>query len=191
MSKIYEIVVFTASLESYAKPIMKTLEREAGVKFCKLFRTHCSYINKIYIKDLSKLGRPLKDCIIIDNNPDCYTFDTNNAIPIESWFECQEDKELQKLTPILESLTNTNDVRKYIKQIVEGNQINYAKALKVFAKKGYYVPHKHDVERASSMSMRSESPKHKKKKVNFYASPLKFDDSMNRNMFSGDKSNTS
>ena len=37
MSKIYELVVFTASLESYAKPIMKSLEMEAGIKFCKLY----------------------------------------------------------------------------------------------------------------------------------------------------------
>jgi len=110
MSKIYEVVIFTASLESYAKPIMKVLEEEAGTKFNKLYRAHCSYINKIYIKDLSKLGRSLKDCIIVDNNPDCYTFDTNNAIPIDSWFEDQNDKELWKITPILESLTNTNDV---------------------------------------------------------------------------------
>jgi len=36
----------------------------------------------------------LKDVVIVDNNPDCYTFDQSNAIPIESWFEDQEDKEL-------------------------------------------------------------------------------------------------
>ena len=59
-----------------------------------MYWIHCSYINKIYIKDLSKLGRPLKDVVIVDNNPDCYTFDQSNAIPIESWFEDQEDKEL-------------------------------------------------------------------------------------------------
>lgn len=94
MSKIYELVVFTASLESYAKPIMKSLELEAGIKFCKLYWVHCSYINKVYIKDLSKLGRPLKNCVIVDNNPDCYTFDTNNAIPILSWFDDLDDKEL-------------------------------------------------------------------------------------------------
>ena len=68
----------------------------------------------MYIKDLSKLGRSLKDCIILDNNPDCYTYDPNNAIPIETWFEDQSDTELKKVTPILESLTNTDDVRKYI-----------------------------------------------------------------------------
>lgn len=87
MSKIYEVVLFTASLRTYAKPIMKALEREIGTKFKKLYRVHCSYINKIYIKDLSKLGRPLKDVVIVDNNPDCYTFDNSNAIPICSWFE--------------------------------------------------------------------------------------------------------
>ncbi len=75
MTKIYEVVLFTASLSTYAKPIMKHLEHLVGSKFKKLYRVHCSYINKIYIKDLSKLGRPLKDVVIVDNNPDCYTFD--------------------------------------------------------------------------------------------------------------------
>jgi len=57
MTKIYEVVLFTASLITYAKPIMKALEKVVGMKFKKLFWFHCSYINKIYIKDLSKLGR--------------------------------------------------------------------------------------------------------------------------------------
>ena len=82
----------------------------ASAKFHKLYRQHCSYINRLFIKDLSKLGRPLKDCIIVDNNPDCYTFDVKNAIPIESWFEDESDRELENLAPILEYLTNTDDV---------------------------------------------------------------------------------
>ena len=120
MDKIFEVVIFTASMATYAEPIIEQLEKRVGAKFAKLYRPHCSYINKLFIKDLSKLGRPLKDCIIVDNNPDCFTFDPNNAIPIESWFEDRTDKELQKVTPILEALTNTDDVRKYIKHIVEG-----------------------------------------------------------------------
>ncbi len=150
MDKIYEVVIFTASMTTYAEPIIEQLEQMSGARFAKLYRQHCSYINKLFIKDLSKLGRPLKDCIIVDNNPDCFTFDPNNAIPIESWFEAPDDKELQKMTPILEALTNTEDVRKYIKMIIEKGHINYIKALKVLSRKGYYVPHKHDNERVSS-----------------------------------------
>jgi len=107
--------------------------------------------------------------IIVDNNPDCYTFDNANAIPIESWFDNPEDKELQKITPILESLTNTNDVWKYIKQFVEGPWINYMRALKVLSKKGYqwFIPHKHDLEWSNS-PLWLESPLNKQKKLDFY-----------------------
>lgn len=65
------------------------------------------------------------------------------------------------------------------------------KALKVFARKGYYVPHKHDYERASSQSLWSESPPQKQKKpIDFYASPIKVESAMNWNMMSHEKLNT-
>lgn len=86
----------------------------------------------------------MKDSIIVDNNPDAYTYNPENAIPIQSWFEERSDTELKKITPILESLTNTEDVRRYIKQIVDGDKINFLKALKVLSRKGYFVPHRHD-----------------------------------------------
>lgn len=37
-------------------------------------------------QDLSQLGRPIGDCIIIDNSPASYVFHPNNAVPISSWF---------------------------------------------------------------------------------------------------------
>ena len=141
MSKIYEIVIFTASVSSYADPIIDALEKEAGTTFQRLYRQHCSYINQTYIKDLSKVGRDITNCIIVDNNPDAYTYNPENAIPIVSWFEDQADTELKKITPILESLTNTQDVRRYIKQIVEGEKVNFLKALQVLSTKGYFIPH--------------------------------------------------
>ena len=74
-----------------------------------LNRTHCTfYQNEIYVKvplverpvhkrrpcdaralcqDLSRLGRVLRDTILLDNNADCYLFQPENAIPINSWYD--------------------------------------------------------------------------------------------------------
>ena len=47
--------------------------------------------------------------IIIDNNPLSYDNNVENGIPILSWYEDTNDKELLKLIPILKYMSN-NDV---------------------------------------------------------------------------------
>ena len=48
-----------------------------------------------YVKDLRKLGRKLKNCIIVDNSPDSYLFQPENAIPITSWFDDNNDTQVK------------------------------------------------------------------------------------------------
>ena len=38
----------------------------------RLFREHCSFVNGVFTKDMSLLGRNMKDVIIIDNSPTSY-----------------------------------------------------------------------------------------------------------------------
>lgn len=73
MYKHYELVVFTASLSKYADPLVDILDPE-GMCSYKLFREHCTYVNNAFVKDLTRLGRPMKDIIILDNSPIAYMF---------------------------------------------------------------------------------------------------------------------
>jgi TFIIF-interacting CTD phosphatase-like protein len=66
----------------------------------RLFREHCYSHNGAYIKDLSQLGRPLGDTIIIDNSPACYMFHPNHAVPVSSWFNDPHDTELTDLETV-------------------------------------------------------------------------------------------
>lgn len=68
MAKYYEVVIFTASLSKYADPLMDILD-EKRVAPQRLFREHCTFHNGIFVKDMSKIGRSLKDSLIIDNSP--------------------------------------------------------------------------------------------------------------------------
>ena len=114
MQKIYEVVFFTASVSSYAIPLISKLDiNKYG--FNMLFRQHCDYKNKSFIKDLSKIGRGLKDTIIIDNTPGCYRLQKSNGLPIISWFDDPNDQELTRMIPLLQKLAKVSDVRPYIK----------------------------------------------------------------------------
>ena len=62
-------------------------------------------------QDLSQLGRPISDTIIIDNSPASYIFHPNNAVPVSSWFNDPHDTELTDLCPFLTDLEQVDDVR--------------------------------------------------------------------------------
>ena len=109
MSKRYEIVIFTASLSKYADPLLDIIDKQGFCPF-RLFREHCTLINTSFIKDLNKLGRDIKDIIIVDNSPISYALNPDNGIPILSWFDDKNDRELYNIMPILEFLSYVNDV---------------------------------------------------------------------------------
>jgi len=111
-SKYYELVIFTASLSEYANPVIDTLDPNGYIKH-RLFRESCVFHEEqVYVKDLSRLGRKLKDCIIIDNSPLSYLFQPTNAIGCTSWFGDEEDTELRDLLPVLRGkLLKVDDVR--------------------------------------------------------------------------------
>ena len=134
VAKFFEVVIFTASISKYASPLLDILDKGKNIKH-RLYRDHCTFINGIYIKDLKKCNRSLKDLIIVDNSPIAYTFDSDNGLPIKTWIEDPDDKELMKIVPILEFLSKTNDVRKFIDQFVYNNKILYEEAIEIIKMK--------------------------------------------------------
>ncbi|KAK0225819.1 NIF-domain-containing protein [Armillaria fumosa] len=110
MGEIYEVVVFTASLSKYADPVLDKLDINQVVTH-RLFRESCYNHRGNYVKDLSQLGRPIADTIILDNSPASYIFHPNNAVPVSSWFNDPHDTELTDLVPFLADLGTVDDVR--------------------------------------------------------------------------------
>jgi RNA polymerase II subunit A small phosphatase-like protein len=64
-----------------------------------------------FSQDLSQLGRPIDETIIIDNSPASYIFHPNNAVPVSTWFNDPHDSELNDLILFLADLANVEDVR--------------------------------------------------------------------------------
>lgn len=128
MSKYYEIVIYTASLSLYADPLLDELDPYGHATY-RLFREHCTFLNNVFVKDLTQLGRDLKDVIIVDNSPACYSLQPENAVPIATWIDDQQDSQLLQLIPLLKLLSRVGDVRPYITRLV-GEETDYAAAAK-------------------------------------------------------------
>jgi Dullard-like phosphatase family protein len=126
MAKLYELVVFTASVESYARPVMEMLDKK-GLCSSLLCRDHCTLLNGMYVKDMSMIGRKLEDIILLDNSPISYMYQQENGLPIVNWYDSPTDRELSKYTAILEALAFVPDVRVYIPKLCNGDQIDYWK----------------------------------------------------------------
>ncbi|CAM9017907.1 unnamed protein product [Wickerhamomyces anomalus] len=107
VGEIYEVVVFTASVSRYGDPLLDELDIHHAVHH-RLFRDSCYNYQNNYIKNLSQLGRPLNDIIILDNSPASYIFHPQHAIPISSWFSDAHDNELLDIIPFLEDLAKDN-----------------------------------------------------------------------------------
>jgi carboxy-terminal domain RNA polymerase II polypeptide A small phosphatase len=110
MGKLYEIVIYTASLSKYADPLLDKLDIH-NVIAARLFREHCVYFQGHYVKDMSLLNRPINECIIVDNSPMSYAFHPENAIGCGSYINCPKDVEMWQLADFLENLSSGDDVR--------------------------------------------------------------------------------
>jgi CTD nuclear envelope phosphatase 1 len=128
--KWYKLVVFTASVQEYADPVIDWLEQERKFFVGRYYRQHCTLRNGAYIKDLSSVEPDLSRVCILDNSPMSYIFheggrsqqqaqdpmltdltSADNAIPIEGWINDPTDNDLLHLIPLLEALQYVTDVR--------------------------------------------------------------------------------
>lgn len=110
MAKYYEIVIYTASLDKYANPLLDLLDPHKVIRH-RLFREHCVYFEGNYVKDLSLLNRDLTKTIIIDNSPASYMFHPESAIDCTSWIDDRSDRELDQIGSFLTGIKDTKDMR--------------------------------------------------------------------------------
>lgn len=102
VSENFELALFTASMEEYAKAVLEKIDPDGLIPHV-LARKQCTFHEEeYYVKDLSRLGRPIRDVMLLDDNPNAYLFQPENAIPINSWYDDGKDTDLQDVLGILE-----------------------------------------------------------------------------------------
>jgi CTD small phosphatase-like protein 2 len=149
-AEAFELVLFTASEESYATQVLNSIDPGRKLLRHRLFRDSCVMHTPsllhigassdpsssqhqgglitpapqhtgIFVKDLRCLGRDLRHVVIVDNNPASFLFQPHNGIPISSWYGSQEDTELEVCLRFLFLLAETEDVRPVLKHVCNFN----------------------------------------------------------------------
>ena len=126
---LFDIIIWTVATKDYADKIIDNIEKDKKYFSKRLYREHTTYKNKIYIKDLSNLGRALDKVIIVDDKENNFCLQRSNGILIAPFhgtqWECQNDYILMDLYNILTKIVfdRSKDVRiginKYKKDILE------------------------------------------------------------------------
>ena len=107
----YHVVVFTASVQEYADPVIDWLDQGRGLISGRLFRESCTFRNGSYYKNLAFVDSDLSRVCLVDNSPASYMINQANGIPIEGWTHDPSDEALLDLLPVLDSLRFASDVR--------------------------------------------------------------------------------
>ncbi|CAM6103109.1 unnamed protein product [Calypogeia fissa] len=108
MAKVFEVVVFTASLRKYADPLLDILDQHNSIRH-RRYRESCRQMEGGLVKDLTMLGRDLCKVIIVDNSPHSYMLQPANAIPIGTFIDDMRDRQLLDLLPDLEQIAQMDN----------------------------------------------------------------------------------
>ena len=116
IQKDYVIIVYTASHQSYADSVIDHIDPNKEFIKYRLYRHNCVKLKYkkdfIYVKDLRILRNvAMKDMVIIDNSVMSFAFQLENGIPILSYTDDFNDKELIYLYHYLNSIAKCEDLR--------------------------------------------------------------------------------
>ena len=114
LGKYYEMIVFTTATSEYADILLDSIEENKIYFDYRFYREHSIIVDNDFVKDLTRIGRPLDKTIIVDNMPQNFRLQKENGIIIKGFFgDDPYDTALIELTPILLSIAKEGgDVRK-------------------------------------------------------------------------------
>ncbi|RLN28690.1 hypothetical protein C2845_PM05G09520 [Panicum miliaceum] len=112
----FEVVVFTAGLQEYASLVLDRLDPDGEVFAHRLYRGACRDAGDgRLVKDLAATGRPLDHAVIVDDNPNAYALQPENAIPVTPFVDDDNDLELQRVMAFLDVVAGYEDTREAIR----------------------------------------------------------------------------
>ena len=133
VDKYYELIIFTAATQDYADLLIDAVEENKIYFEHRLYRQHTVIIGNDFVKDLSRVGRPLDKIAIVDNMPQNFRLQKENGINIKAfWGEEAYDTALVDLGNILVNIAKDggdirNGIKKYKDDIVKKVTSNISK----------------------------------------------------------------
>ncbi len=133
VNKMFEVVVFTAACKDYADQILDFIDPENRLFHHRLYRDSCVECTpnpevtdaKVYIKDLTLLGRDLSDVILVDNSLQCFAYQLDGGVLCNPYKGNPLDDELVSILEIL-TVVNRNpetDVSRIFRKMYGVSQI--------------------------------------------------------------------
>jgi CTD small phosphatase-like protein 2 len=119
LSQYFQLVLFTASEQSYADAILNLLDPYEELFDMRLYRQHCipttiACGGSSYLKDVRIIAnREMKDLVIVDNAVFCFSLQLDNGIPILPFHHDAKDDELLHLVYYLKNISEVDDVREH------------------------------------------------------------------------------
>ena len=122
MKSLYELVIFSFGTLEYVDSVIKIIEKNEKFFEHVLYRQHATVNNGEYIKDLSLLGRSLKNILIVDDICQVFKLQEKNGICIKAFYgDIVSDRNTLKiLGKILEKIRfdadEDGDIRKSLER---------------------------------------------------------------------------
>ncbi|CAL9145378.1 uncharacterized protein LOC135629684 [Musa acuminata AAA Group] len=113
ISEFADLVLFTAGLEDYARPLVDKIDVENRFSL-RLYRpATVSTEYRDHVKDLSCLSKDLSRTVIVDNNPFSFLLQPLNGIPCVPFSAGQpyDEQLMGVILPLLKHLSVEKDVR--------------------------------------------------------------------------------
>lgn len=117
LSRVYEVVIFTAAEKCYADAILDVLDAENKYISYRIYRENCIIKDKYTLKDLRIFkNRSLNDLVIVDNTLSCFAEHLDNGIHVSSYFGEKGDN---CLLPVLDLLKEIADCTSIAKELIK------------------------------------------------------------------------
>lgn len=123
MAQLYEIVLYTHALPTYADPILDRLDPSRFIVY-RLYRDSTLYQHGHHVRDLSKLNRDMEKVLFVTSDPQACKLHPTNTVLLKPWKLEEGDHTLLDLMPFLEAIYKANvpDVRDVV-EFYEGKDI--------------------------------------------------------------------
>lgn len=118
LAEFAEVVLFTAGLEDYAKPIVEALDPEGVIFSSCLYRP--STVESVHypcVKDMSRLGRDMRRVVLVDDTPLAFLHQPHNGVPVFTFKADPDDRLLgEAILPLLWNLSKQEDIRPVLRR---------------------------------------------------------------------------
>ncbi|MEW5298482.1 MAG: hypothetical protein WDW36_001600 [Sanguina aurantia] len=113
LAGLCEVIVYTAGLEDYAKPIIDAID-PANAFFAGRIYREGTIRTEYYqcVKDMGRVNRDLSRCVLVDDTPLAFLHQPDNGIPVLGFRGDPDDRLLMEaVLPLLQVLSKEPDVR--------------------------------------------------------------------------------